>query len=645
MLALVLLVACAAPDRLSVVADAASTPLLGEFVSFLDDARVTLGGDGGVRVEVYSDLDCTECYEVSGEGGAWVIHGGLPLGVQYGLADVLERQGYGFYHPYETRLPTAFRRPGKLPVERFDPVVARRGIHAHTLHPIEGLAALWVPNDTEEAARIVDWLVKNRGNHLQWPGLDDIQSDETTRLAWEAHTQGIVADAHARGVTVGLGVQLFGESNLQKAFDLLDTVGTPEAQAEEMDRRLAGIAGVDWDVINLSFGEFFGADPATFIASASLAYQRIQAAMPGVDVPATIHVGNYPDLRVTYEGEEQLYYFLVQYADPGIRPWIHSVMYYNLYEDAGGAYLHDTFDEHRAFLEARLAADQPVGYFPESAYWVAFDNPVPQYLPIYLRSRGRDLESLIPQGLDDHVVFSSGWEWGYWQGDVISLRMSWSGRTWEEEVAAVLEPASAAVVVDLANLQHDALLEQRLAPWLAGRDVIVDAGDATGIVSQPDRPSYPEVVAMSAADRAALTSSVVDPLGTYADAVAGLSTLSGDGWADEIDEGVSIDALRARFAARTLGAVIAWADGGDPASALADAEAALTEAEGVVARRAAAFHDPDGERWTRANWTNPTIYDYGYLREADTLCFWRRERAQARNLVLLEENEVPACVF
>jgi hypothetical protein len=642
---LVTLLACAPPDSLVILPDATSAPLLGDFVAFLDDPRVSVGEGKGVEVEIHADLDCTECYEISAEGRAWVVHGGAPLGVQYGLADVLEREGYGFFHPYETRRPDHFTRPDAMDPERHDPVVARRGVHLHTLHPIEALAALWVPNDTDEAGRIVDWVVKNRGNHVQWPALDDIQRDDATQVAWEAHTKRIVDGAHARGVTVGVGVQLFGASNLQQAFDLLDTVGTAEEQAATMDERLARLSGVDWDLVNLSFGEFFGQDPDTFIASTNLAYARIQAAMPGVEVPATIHVGNYADLYVTYQGQEMLYYFLVQFADPGILPWIHTVMYYDLYEDAGGAYQHETFDAHREFLEERLAAGSPVGYFPETAYWVAFDNPVPQYLPLYLRSRSVDLERLIPQGLQDHVVFSTGWEWGYWQGDVVSLRMSYDGVPWTTVVDGMFDPATAGMVEGVAEAQHEGLLEGRLAAYTAGRDAIIDAGDATGITSQPDRPSFEDVVAMAPGDRATFRSDVVDGLAALAEAEERATVDPVDSWAAEIADGADVDVLRARFAAATWGAVVTFADGGDPADELAAADAALDQAREVVARREAAFHDPDGERWTRQKWSNPTIYDYGYLREASSLCFWERERAQARNLVLQEDEVVPACIF
>jgi len=643
MLTIPLLLACTDREVLSIVPDASSTPSVASFVAFLDDPRVQLAEGGAVRVEVYADLDCGECYRVSAHGDTWVVHGGAPLGVQYGLADVLERMGYGFFHPYATRLPDGFERPGTVEETAAEPVVARRGLHMHTLHPIEGLAAMWVPNPTDEPARILDWVIKNRGNHVQWPALDDIQGDEATRVAWEAHTHAIVEEAHARGLTVGVGVQLFGASNLQRAWDLLDEVGTPEEQAAEMDRRLAGIAGVPWDLVNLSFGEFFGEDPQTFIDSTSLAYARIQAALPGVDVPAVVHVGNYEDLRVEYEGEELLYYFLVTHADPGIRPWIHTVMYYNLYEDAGGAYLHDEFDEHRDFIEEALATGEPVGYFPETAYWVAFDNPVPQYLPLYARSRGLDLERLVPQGLDDHVIFSSGWEWGYWQGDVASLQMSYRGTRWDEEVRRWFEPDLADAVVGLAEAQHTALIEERLTPWLAGRDVVIDTGDQLGILSQPDRPSYEELLAMDVGSRGVVREEVVGGLGRYAAAVQALSPPRTDAWAEEVADGIDIDLLRAQFAAALVAATLDAADGQEFTTELAAADAALHEAGLVVEGRA--FHDPDGDRWVDPSWNNPTIYDYGYLREAGELCFWHRERAQARNLLLGEENEVPPCIF
>ena len=66
-----------------------------------------------------------------------------------------------------------------------------------------------------------------------------------------------------------------------------------------------------------------------------------------------IHVGD--DLTVTYNDQEMIYYFLAAYADSNITPWVHTVMFYNLFERAGGAYHHEEFDQHRRFLLNRLA--------------------------------------------------------------------------------------------------------------------------------------------------------------------------------------------------------------------------------------------------------------------------------------------------
>ncbi len=69
-----------------------------------------------------------------------------------------------------------------------------------------------------------------------------------------------------------------------------------------------------------------------------------------------------------------------------------------------------------------------------------------------------------------------------------------------------------------------------------------------------------------------------------------------------------------------------------------------TTMQKIVARRRKALWDPDPIELLRDH-PLPTVYDYGYLREADTLCFWRRERAQLRAAVAGETIFIPACVL
>lgn len=627
---MLLLLACTSPGRISISADTEVSAAVQSTVDHLPWADVSLNSPDPT-IELRTDGEGAGCYSIEG-GPRWIVHGGDLLGAQYGLAALLEGLGFRFLHPMDTFAPAAL---GDLspPTETVCPAMERRGLHLHTLHPIEGLAAFWSDDDPARAEQVMDWVVHNGGNHLQWVALDEMD------LGWAARTAHLVDEAHARGLTTGVGVQLFGSSNLQLAFDLVDGEVDDAEMAERLHKLSGGIA---WDHFSLSFGEFSGTEPETFLDATNRAVAAMEAVQPAATVSATIHVGNFDDLRVEYEDQEMLYYFLVQYADPRIIPWIHTVMYYGLYETAGGAYNHERFDEHRAFLEARLAAGEPVGYHPETAYWVAFDDSVPLYLPLYMKARAVDL--FRAEGLQDQVTFSTGWEWGYWQNDRSVLRMGYDGGAdWDAQVRQMYAPVDEAIgeaVIALADEQQEALLNQALTPWMSSRDNIMDVGRGLGILSQPDRPAVETVAAYDEGERASFRAAVIQPLVAHADRVDTIPQPGGGPWADEVRDGLQIDAARARFAAAIWEAVLEDAD----PTAFDRADAALAEAEGIVARRHAALHDPD-DRWTARSWENETIYDYGYLGNADDLCFWRRERALARNLVLGETTEDPGCAL
>lgn len=679
-------------------------PVLSDFIELIGDERIRLApvdasDDGedairtarryanGVTVLVDPSLAAGSFAGTRAETGpdqALHLVGSDILGVQYALAAALESRGYAFYHPQETVIPEDLATTGWEPSD-WDgtpnvPEQSVRGLDPHTLHPIEFLQDAWVPGDDSDgldrARRVVDWLVKNRGNQLQWPALENILTSSSDGAEWAEHTAALVDYAHDRGVTTAIGVQLFGGANLQEAFDLVDDASaSSDERREVMDQRLRVLLhpedgpAVAFDKVNLSFGEFSGEDPEVFLENINLFAEVLRdiADEEGreIEPDATIHVG--ADQSVTYNDQEILYYFLVKYADPTIVPYIHSVMYYNLYDDAGGAYGHDDFSEHRQYLMDRMDAGQRVAYFPESAYWCAFDNPLPLYLPVYIKSRFLDMKRLADDGypLDQHVTFSSGWEWGYWQTDISVLRMGWKlPETWEEvvrrDLASLPGPTQDGIIA-LGDLQYDALITGRLAPWMAGRDAFMDIGRSAGIVAQPDRPTFAELVGLSAADRALFGMTVVEPLRQFgrdtrallgpvqaagSTSSRGAAPLAASRWQREVEEGIEIDALRAEYMTAVLDAVLAHA-AGDPATAagrISEAEALKSAADFVVERRHEDLHDPVPGRLT-ALADNPTLYDYGYLRHADTLCFWERDRVQVRNLVLGETTSDPGCTF
>jgi hypothetical protein len=126
--------------------------------------------------------------------------------------------------------------------------------------------------------------------------------------------------------------------------------------------------------------------------------------------------------------------------------------------------------------------------------------------------------------------------------------------------------------------------------------------------------------------------------------VRALDLPHGDPFIAEILDGLEVDVWRARMIVACLRGTLAFADGQDAGAYLAQAEAALAGGRVVVQRRHAALHAPNPEELLPAI-GNATIYPYGYLKQADELCYWERELQQLRVLLGVSDDTPPACVF
>ncbi|MDQ3339441.1 MAG: hypothetical protein M4D80_30110, partial [Myxococcota bacterium] len=299
LIAFAFLTACAgSPAPVTIVTSPISDSALREFVSLTpyEGLRVGAPAGDGFTIEVLDDAVCRECYVIEALGArAWRVRAGDVLGAQYGVAHALENLGFRFRAPDATYVPSelAFEGESSLGVVHEPAVKGQRGLQLHTLHPIEAHFALWQPGDEAAARRIFDWIVKNRGNHVQWPALDDIMVP-ARHAAWKELTQRLLAHAHTRGLTVGLGMQIFGSGNMQQAFDLSDGA---DFEAELAQRLPLVTADLEFDAYVLAFGEFFGEDADRFIAAVNATTAAIHAARPRAAVHASIHVG--ADQRVT----------------------------------------------------------------------------------------------------------------------------------------------------------------------------------------------------------------------------------------------------------------------------------------------------------------------------------------------------------
>lgn len=606
--------------------------------------------------------DLTDGYalrRLDAEGGpVLLVYAPDNRNLAHGAYALLEELGARFFHPMQDFVPhfEGVFIPKALSHTRSSPFRVR-GLQLHLLHPTEYFATVHEASDAhlEEAKRVVDWLVKTGQNHLQWWLLESVDWE-----ANKAHATAIIDYAHARGVTVYGIAQLWGGSSLQNGIALVDEEEGWQAQIEAgIDR----ILELPFDGLELGLGEFFAADPAKLIEW--LNHATAYCTQKGVDLTVVNHVGNYPDLYVDYQGKTEFFYFLPRYADPNLINTVHTVFLYDLYRE-GGMYNHPNFHGHREFLFEELPK-RKVRYLPESAYWVTADIDVPAFLPEYIKSRWIDVHNLdadirakgLPP-LDGHLLFSSGHEWGYWLTDYLTARMLWEPEKELDDFIKVYTgvygscaPDMHRVFSDFLELQTKYLFEQKLIPYISGEDVYDDLGVAIMKDTHPPRLRFEAALAMSEEERASFEASdlaklreliaAIEPLEATAEEACRGSDKTLAPFCAEIADGIAIVRLRLLHSLRLYEAIFEHARGGGRAQALLDEAAAITgQAAKVIARRESMYRF-DKERLAGA-YENPTIYKFGYLRQASTQCLWVRQEEQAAFVIKNGEGPSPFAV-
>ena len=93
-------------DFILVIADKNSSDIIEKFIDDLAgkvklkvcDESSECVEDGAINV-IVEKLDCKECYQITERDGSFVVKGGFPSGIIYGLTHFLEIAGFRFPHP------------------------------------------------------------------------------------------------------------------------------------------------------------------------------------------------------------------------------------------------------------------------------------------------------------------------------------------------------------------------------------------------------------------------------------------------------------------------------------------------------------------------------------------------------------------
>ena len=575
-------------------------------------------------------------------GGGTVLAGvgSDDLGTQYAAYALLAVIGFGFFHPEETYVPDSFVIPEVLN-STWMPSYTWRGMHVHTMHPVELMDSLLVPSPDHlaEVERYIDWLVANRQNYFQWVLQDTIDVN-----GWTPHARAIIEYAHRRGLRVGIDTPF--QFVQQNAFVLVPDPGPFE---EQIIQNLGKVLGAPFDVINVELGasEFIPVDDIQTMDMLNFTADYLAEEF-GAQLICKVHCSS--GQTAPHFGDIN-FNFLPGLAHDRVGVMAHTVQWYDLYRRA------PTYDnEDLGFMRQFLLDEIPertVLYYPETAYWVSFDVDIPLFLPHYIFSRWNDLNRLQGSGMDGQVTFTSGLEWGYWLNDWATAGFAYEAATdWRDYLSRFTRifgqgaDAMQEVLVALIEEQGRDLLEHNLIAYLIGWDTADDLGHLIGTHAQPVRTLFREIRSMDQGALAAFKQAVILPLTaleeTYTDFVTRVKEIepfvparSGT-WYREILRGIEVTALRVQHVRRLYQGTVDRRmaqlgldpDGDARAAALfAEAKAFRHEAEMIIALQEMDYRWPVDRIARRRE--NPTSYEFGYLYTVSDAYYWRREEFQA----------------
>ncbi|KAJ3101562.1 hypothetical protein HDU96_009932 [Phlyctochytrium bullatum] len=644
-------------------------------------------------------------------------------GLAYGLYAALEELGFAFMHPLAPTLPPVLPRlssTGSLDLRESPRWSQFRAIHYHTQHPLELTPFLqgWGDKGTLDEAgweaklpewRLVcEWLLANRQNGFEWALLESerweglhgfARSDERLEKL-----KRIVEEGHGFGIMVGVDVPIaFAQ---QHSFRLLKkSFGNMKHMAEEKAEIEASLdwvmkAGFDFLGTENGTSEFTHVSPQHMIEWMNYAADHA-AEKYNVPMHIKIHCSTgqvakgFVDERT---GDDINYNMLPHFASNNMGILPHTVETYAL-DDPAPTYGNKDFSYMREYIKWELKnGNRSVVFYPETAYWVSFDIDVPLFLPLYAERRVHDLrllasdEDALGKRMDGQLIFSSGWEWGYWLNDVIAARAAWNPhaeapnprKAFEAAVAVFTRHARTPEVVaeatgllaEWAEKQRELLILGRVEgmetpanvhrrnghAYLEGWDTWDDVSKILGKLTQPDRMSLIEFKQGETwrswfakvrgkpvepgldyeAELVPLLKAMDETFSGLADRTEALAKkvpphLS-DLWDDLADAG-RMTALRAKHV-RVLYEYVYSCKKENPkekAGVEGDVEKAreavriLREAHKVVARREEKYRVPVSRiaSWTGLNIVNPTAYPFTYLWTVHSLHLWWRDTAQA----------------
>lgn len=561
----------------------------------------------------------------------WHIQGGDEKTLSDAIYGFLENiLGFGFYHPRELFIPDDFEKKlDSISLFEAEPAFRHRAFHLHTMHPIElteDLLDPTRPNALSNVKEYIDWLARNGQNYFEFNLLESIQLD-----LWINHARQITDYAHGRGIRCGIDLSL--NMLQQKAFQLYEKPPFSFEKASKQLQRnveILGECGFDLWNVELSATEFSSGNQKQKRALLQQLTDALKA--KGIQLMSRNHVVK-PDHMIS-AGEVKNTGSMLN-PDQGLM--VHTVMFYGLRDEKAPVYRNENL-QHMLDILIEEKERRETWYFPESAYWVTFDNSVPMLLLPYFQARLDDILLCDSLEIPGHITFSSGWEWGYGLVDYSIAQWSWNKKingVKEEKkplqyVQKLIRDSYLKMALDTAyRLQVEKIKEGELIRVLVAQTVTDELPGDMSIEFHP-RPEYTYAYLRNKAEssewdfiRQKYEKNLLELAAQHIENRA-YSKVE-----QELADGLNITYLRAKHKYYTLQYLYKQRNKEKhKEQALDSARHVRKQALEIVKLREQKYRYPLEDIALKNK--NKTCYAFGYLYPVHELHFWEREEKQAR---------------
>ena len=580
-------------------------------------------------------------YRLLTDGDTIRVESSDPIGASYGLYHIAWDLGARWYHPEEVHIPDEVHMLRAYLGEVHGPSFQQRGFHEHTQHPTVWSDFYMRPNEPgyrEKISNYLKWLLRNRQNTASYHMLNTVNLS-----AWSPWMAATVEEAHSYGIEFGV-VTSFADQQ-QNNFKLIADVASDSTEQIVESLDIIARTGVDFITFQIGTSEFTKPSDTDVLSWLQLSVDYLADEFPDTDPWAWIHITC--DLEADSGGK---FFHLPLQADPRLGAWVHTTMYYTL-TDPAPVYECEDFTHQVDFLQ-QANGTRPQTFFPETAWWLGFDNNMPLVLPVTGLSRQRDIQTIGEYDVTGHITFTTGREWTFWMYDHYLMAATWDRTlTWSgyldkvQHIFGESGPVAMQTVQEWTSLQDMHFYNENplIFFYLAGELPQDEAGAQAGVIARRPKIPFSEVYAYSAEEFAQweardyamlermlpLYSELLQQMPVTTNGTEGQRRLY-----QELYRAYSIYVARIEHALALYGAVIDLREGATEAALqkLAAAQDITTAVLSDISVQELQYRYDD-ELLILEKPESLTAYPYGYLWETHTGFFWTRRDDQLAALI------------